>query len=95
MPRYLEWNAALHSAITAFASGHSDVTALLFSSHATFTRILDSPVEYGFNNADAARKEGQGIWMDFLHPSSKMHDYIAKDLAAFLNTIVIDESTSI
>jgi phospholipase/lecithinase/hemolysin len=87
MSRYADWNAALCSSITSFASEHPDATALLFSSNATFTRVLVDPEGHGFHDKDAARKPGKGIWMDFLHPTNKMHDIVAKDLAAFLGTV--------
>jgi len=87
MPRYADWNAALRSSIASFASEHPDATALLFSSHATFTRVLDDPEGYGFHEKGAARKAGKGIWMDILHPTNKMHDIVAKDLATFLGTV--------
>ena len=88
MPQYTDWNVAMHSSITSFASEHPDITALLFSSHATFSRILDDPVGHGFHEANAAHKAGKGIWMDHLHPTSKMHGFIAKDMAEFLESVV-------
>jgi len=87
MPRYNDWNIALRSSSISFASGHVDATVLLFSSHATFSRVLDNPVGHDFHEADAARKGGKGIWMDHLHPTSKMHEVVAKDLAAFLESV--------
>ena len=87
MPRYADWNAALRSSIVSFASQYADATVLLFSSHATLTRILDNPVEHGFHEANAASKAGKGIWMDHLHPTGKVHDIVAKDLTAFLGTV--------
>lgn len=87
MPRYNDWNVALRSSLTSFASGHADATVLLFSSHATFSRILDDPVAHDFHEADAARRGGKGIWMDHLHPTSKMHEFVAKDLGAYLGSV--------
>lgn len=86
--RYTGWNTALRSSVISFAAECPEATTLMFSSHMTFTRVLDDPVGHGFHEADAASKAGKGIWMDHLHPTSKMHDFVAKDLAAFLGTVV-------
>jgi len=87
IPRYNDWNIALRSSLSSFASGHADATILLFSSHATFSRVLDDPVGHDFPEVNAARKAGKGIWMDHLHPTSKMHQWVAKYLAAFLGSV--------
>jgi len=93
--RYADWNVALRSSIVSFVSECSDATILLYSSHETFSRVLDDPVGHGFHEADAGSKAGKGIWMDRLHPTSKMHDFVAKDLAAFLGTVVkADDATA-
>jgi len=88
MSRYADWNAALGSSISSFASKFPEATTLMFSSHLTFTRVLDDPVGHGFHEEGAARKAGRGIWMDHLHPTSRMHDVVAKDLGKFLETVV-------
>jgi hypothetical protein len=86
LPRYDRWNIALQSSAEAFSSAHSAVTALLFSSHGTFTRVLDDPVGHNFGAKEARRKKGE-IWMDRLHPTSKMHSFVARDLVKFLGTV--------
>jgi len=86
LPRYDKWNIALRSSAEAFSSTHPAATVLLFSSHATFTRVLDDPVRHNFSATEVRRKKGE-IWMDRLHPTSKMHSFVAKDLAEFLGTI--------
>jgi hypothetical protein len=58
---------------------------MIFSSWDTFTRVLDDPVAHSCRKSDA-RKAGGAIWVDRLHPTSKMHGFIARDLAQFLNT---------
>ena len=70
--------------IAKFAEAHADVTTLYFSSWDTFTRVLDDPVAHGFAPEHVARAGGD-IWVDNLHPSTKMHDWIAYDLSKFLN----------
>ncbi|KAL6305258.1 hypothetical protein BKA93DRAFT_896374 [Sparassis latifolia] len=81
---YELWNTELREAIIHFSTAHSDVTTLLFSSWATFIRVLDDPMSHGFEVEDVVRNAGR-IWVDHLHPTSRMHDWIARDLAEFLS----------
>ena len=46
------------------------------------------PEVYGFDKEDV-RKYGGSIWVDFLHPTSKVHDHIASNLADFLQDIAV------
>ncbi|KAL1947913.1 hypothetical protein VTO73DRAFT_13637 [Trametes versicolor] len=80
---YTFWNSCLRTRVHQFARDHTDATTLLFSSWDTFTRVLDDPVAHGFDPDHVAR-EGGDIWADNLHPSSRMHDWIAHDIGKFL-----------
>ncbi|THH20678.1 hypothetical protein EW146_g716 [Bondarzewia mesenterica] len=80
---YKMWNYNLMETAKEFTLSHPDITALVFSSWDTFNRVLDDPVAFGFNGDDG-RKRGGGIWYDHLHPTSKMHGIIAKDVSEFL-----------
>jgi hypothetical protein len=83
---YHNWNTELYKAVHNFSTeSHPGVSAMLFSSWDTFTRVLDDPVTHGFQKSDARKAEG-AIWVDSIHPTSKMHGFIARDLAQFLNT---------
>ncbi|KAI0345169.1 hypothetical protein BDW22DRAFT_1343459 [Trametopsis cervina] len=82
---YETWNAGLRTSISTFASGHPDATILLFSSHDLFTRLLDNPVEYGFDQATAS-VAGGCIWYDHLHPTTRVHNVIASEVARFLTS---------
>jgi len=84
LPRYDRWNIILRPSAKAFSSAHPAATVLLFSSHATFSRVLDDPVGHNFGAMEIRRKKGE-IWMDHLHPTSKMHNVVAKDLANFFH----------
>lgn len=86
---YNNWNAALGKTIGAFASKHEDVTVLLYSSHATFTKILANPEKYDFRSADA-RRAASSVWVDQLHPTSKVHRIVAQEVAEFLGTVGIN-----
>ncbi|KAI0336551.1 hypothetical protein GY45DRAFT_1315944 [Cubamyces sp. BRFM 1775] len=81
---YEVWNSGLRSHVLAFADKHPDITTLFYSSWSTFTRVLDDPVSHGFNQEHVSRSGGD-IWVDNLHPSSKMHDWVAHDISKFLH----------
>jgi phospholipase/lecithinase/hemolysin len=51
-----------------------------------FTQILDVPREYGFK-ADDVRKRGGGIWYDHIHPTTRVHDILARELVEFLEGV--------
>lgn len=78
-----EWNDRLRTHSADFAEVHADATVVIYSSWETFTRVLNKPVAYGFIEGDQ-KKRGGSIWMDHLHPTSKMHDEVAKDIATLL-----------
>ncbi|CAL1704184.1 unnamed protein product [Somion occarium] len=77
------WNQILREAVTHFTSTHPDATAFIYSSYNLFTRILDDPVAYGFQLEDR-RKRGGRIWKDHIHPKTRVHQEIARDVSAFL-----------
>ncbi|KAJ8483178.1 hypothetical protein ONZ45_g14692 [Pleurotus djamor] len=85
--RFLRWNEALNATIKEFASKYPDSTILLYSSYVIFSAFLDKPEEYGFEAGDTTSAFSR-IWFDQLHPTSKVHDILAKDLAAFLKGVV-------
>ncbi|KAG9221383.1 hypothetical protein CCMSSC00406_0009832 [Pleurotus cornucopiae] len=82
------FNAKLAAQAAAFKASHPGVETYIWDSHATFTRILDSPTTYGFVDATTFGA-GPGIfWGDNLHPSSPAHVLFAEDVAEVLqNTI--------
>lgn len=45
------------------------------------------PEVCGFDK-EHVRKHGGSVWMDSLHPTSKVHDHIARNLADFLQEII-------
>ncbi|KXN86893.1 hypothetical protein AN958_09488 [Leucoagaricus sp. SymC.cos] len=75
------WNSLLGKEIENFAILHEDVTASLFSPATTFNRLLDDPTRFGFD------VNGATIWADHIHPTSRAHDFLAADLARFLEGI--------
>ncbi|KAJ7471185.1 hypothetical protein B0H11DRAFT_2159096 [Mycena galericulata] len=81
---YDNWNTELKKAAELFAADHTDATVMIYSSWDTFTALLDDPEAHGFPAQDV-RKAGASVWLDHLHPTSKVHDYVARDLSAFLS----------
>jgi phospholipase/lecithinase/hemolysin len=80
---FINWNTELSKSAQTFSAAHRDATIMIFSSWETFNCVLDDPVSYGFPSKDV-QKQGGSIWIDHLHPTSKMHDIIARDVGAFL-----------
>ena len=87
---YEEWNDCLRSDAAEFAKAHEDVTMTVYSSWETFTRVLNDPAAYGFKKGE--EKKPGSIWVDHIHPTSQMHDEIAKDMITLLQTME-DQST--
>ncbi|KZT28430.1 carbohydrate esterase family 16 protein [Neolentinus lepideus HHB14362 ss-1] len=79
------WNSSLRTQVQAFAAAHPDATIFIFSSHRTFSRILNDPISHGFSAIDTVTPYGE-IWVDRLHPTTRMHDWIAKDFSFFLDS---------
>ncbi|TFY83058.1 hypothetical protein EWM64_g954 [Hericium alpestre] len=77
------WNEELRRAVAAFAASHADVTAMVYSSWATFSRVLDNPAAYGFNPQDV-RVQGGSIWFDHIHPTTRLASIVADEIAHFL-----------
>ncbi|KAJ7113267.1 SGNH hydrolase-type esterase domain-containing protein [Mycena crocata] len=80
---YMSWNATLRTQVAAFAAAHPDARILTFSAFDTFTCILDHPTNHGFSKNDMSRAGGD-VWRDHLHPTSRVHEIFARELAAFL-----------
>ncbi|KIJ69721.1 carbohydrate esterase family 16 protein [Hydnomerulius pinastri MD-312] len=85
------WNETLEQKAREWAlhPSHSDAYVMIYSSWDTFTRVIDDPVSTGFDDPQSQ------IWVDQLHPTSKMHAIISKDLTKFLGALPpYPESTS-
>lgn len=80
---YINWNNELKMSATAFSSTHPDASVMIFSSWQTFTNVLTDPEAYGFLEKDT-KKRGS-IWIDHIHPTSKVHAVITRDLVQFLS----------
>ncbi|KAJ7449239.1 hypothetical protein FB451DRAFT_754571 [Mycena latifolia] len=83
---YVGWNTALQTAAASFAAAHPDATVLIYSAWDTFNALLDDPEAHGFPVGDV-RKAGGAIWYDNLHPTSRVHDFVARDMSAFLGGV--------
>jgi len=80
---YVNWNLELEKAAALFATAHPDATVMIYSSWDTFNSLLDDPAAHGFPVEDV-RKANASIWVDHLHPTSRVHDLVARDMSAFL-----------
>ncbi|KAJ7717971.1 hypothetical protein B0H16DRAFT_1610024 [Mycena metata] len=81
---YINWNTELKKAVAQFAVVHPDATVMIFSAFDTFDAIFNDPASHGFPVGDVS-KAGGSIWADHLHPTSRVHDFVARDVAAFLS----------
>ncbi|KAI0050206.1 carbohydrate esterase family 16 protein [Auriscalpium vulgare] len=84
--RFRLWNAELRAALTSFAAAHSDATVILFSAWELFNRVLDAPGSHGFTAGDLTVKGGR-FWFDHIHPTSKFHDILAREVSSLLSSI--------
>ena len=80
------WNGCLRSAVEVFISTHQDSTVLFFSSFEAFDIFLNNPEQHGIETKDLRRSGGR-VWVDHIHPTTKVHDYIANQIAAFLGAV--------
>ena len=55
----------------------------MYSSWDLFNKVHDDLKAFGFTQSDV-KKRGGRIWMDHIHPTSRMHEIIADDLDEFL-----------
>jgi len=82
---FKKWNQELERYVRLFANSHpKEITAMIYSSYDTFNRVLDHPELHGFTLEDIDRK-GSSIWHDDIHPTSAMHDIIARDIVRLLD----------
>ena len=81
--KYLTWNNSLAVQLEEFKAAFPLSKVFTFSSHDTFTRILDDPSSYGMAKEDVAIIGGE-VWVDHLHPTSAVHVVLARELEAFL-----------
>jgi hypothetical protein len=72
---------------TAEAQEREGASIMFFSSHECFSTILDSPATYALSEGDLNKTDGS-IWVDHLHPTSRVHDFVARDLSRFLGKIM-------
>lgn len=90
---YDNFNSHLGFGAHTFARSHPGITVILFSAATTFNYLLEDPLGHGFKPSDS-RAAGGGIWHDHLHPTSKVHGYVANDLAALLGSVERCQSAS-
>ncbi|KAF8601028.1 hypothetical protein BDV93DRAFT_525072 [Ceratobasidium sp. AG-I] len=75
------WNTQLQIFASAFQAKYMDVTTFYYDSRSLYNKLLDNPSAYGFTDVNTT--EGN-FWYDAVHPRTKVHQYMAADLATFL-----------
>ncbi|KAF4610298.1 hypothetical protein D9613_010476 [Agrocybe pediades] len=83
---YTGWNSSLNSRIEQFCRDYADASVFLFSAYQLFDDFLTSPDDYNLDPRDVKRPGGS-IWIDRLHPTSKVHEIIASKLGSFLEQV--------
>jgi phospholipase/lecithinase/hemolysin len=81
--RIMLWNSCLQTKVKDFLEEKSGTTGVIFDVASVFTEVLDNPTKFGFKDA---RDHGEEdcVWADVLHPTSKMHQIIAKEFVKVL-----------
>ncbi|OCB85936.1 hypothetical protein A7U60_g7070 [Sanghuangporus baumii] len=77
------WNEELHKGAKTFYEKHPDISLLMYSSWDIFNKVHENLGAFGFTKSDVKKRSGR-IWMDHIHPTSRMHAIIADDLDEFL-----------
>ncbi|CCO28298.1 hypothetical protein BN14_02293 [Rhizoctonia solani AG-1 IB] len=78
------WNARLKRAARALQARHSDISIFFYDAWALYNELLDNPEKYGFSDTTTV---GGSFWYDPVHPRTKVHEYMAANLAEFLSQI--------
>ncbi|KAJ7310955.1 hypothetical protein DFH08DRAFT_898253 [Mycena albidolilacea] len=80
------YNAQLAAGVDKFKSSHSGVRTWQYDAHAAFTRVLDHPEQYGFNDitGDDGTTPGQ-FWYNWLHPVSAAQVIFGKEVGQLLD----------
>ncbi|KIM31316.1 carbohydrate esterase family 16 protein, partial [Serendipita vermifera MAFF 305830] len=84
--RFEDWNGLFPVTTPNGVGVGGDTSVFVFSSWSTFMSILDYPEAYGFDEDEVDEAQGP-VWMDDLHPTSKVHGILAKHLNKFLTDI--------
>lgn len=71
---------------TASQQVYTGASVMLFSCYESMSMILDNAKAFGLVETDL-QKIGGSIWVDHIHPTSVVHDLIARDLSRFIGKI--------
>jgi phospholipase/lecithinase/hemolysin len=73
---------ALSEGVNEFRVKHTDTTTAIYDAHDLFTRVLDNPGDFGFDDNVCVSGEGC-IWFDSFHPDSRFHKILSQDILRF------------
>lgn len=86
------WNIALRLESRAFSNAHPKLASVLhFSAWDSISDVLDRPLAHGIPERELKWAGGM-VWIDLMHPSSRVHDVIARDFAQFLEGLPVRSS---
>ncbi|ELU39881.1 hypothetical protein AG1IA_06103 [Rhizoctonia solani AG-1 IA] len=57
-------------------------SSMMHGAAALYTELLDNPIKYGFSDTTTV---GGSFWYDPVHPKTKVHGYMAANMAEFLS----------
>ncbi|KAF2143108.1 carbohydrate esterase family 16 protein [Aplosporella prunicola CBS 121167] len=78
-----QFNDLLKSRADTFVENHDDATVVVVDTQAPFNKVLDSPADYGANNATCYNEDGKTcLWYNDLHPGLEIHNQVAQAVAA-------------
>lgn len=84
--RVRHWNSALFNHTSNFRSSHPDASIAIYDAAIVFNDILDDYGVYGFRDTTKVCGTSEDcVWADNIHPGSKVHEILAKDLSRALN----------
>jgi hypothetical protein len=85
---FQRWNRLLMDGLQVFKKKHPDCTVMLFSLYQTFSVLLEDLETYGFPPSHRHTSRGQ-VWIDHLHPTSRVHELLAHFLSDFLSDVPV------
>ena len=78
-----QYNDLLKSRADTFVKNHDDATVVVVDTQAPFNKVLDSPADYGANNATCYNEDGKScLWYNDYHPGVEIHKLVAEAVAA-------------
>ncbi|KAG8902807.1 hypothetical protein FRB99_004106 [Tulasnella sp. 403] len=78
-----EWNELLPRFLDDFSKTRPEASTFLFDTYKSISHMLAAPTEYGFP-ANAGSMYDHIMYVDNIHPTSKVHEVLARQIGSFL-----------